>query len=388
MRRVLSLSAVLLLLWVGLCLAATEVICIVDTDATQNPDYTSLAAAIAGETGASPKCVTSADLVANDEQLTIECRASSGAADTTPVTISGFTTSADCYVKIYVPPEHRHNGKYDDQKYRIEANASYVGIIDPAIAYLKINGLQGRNTYSGSGTGYFISKVTARPAGFLIIENCLSSPGFSTSRGGININEVSANDYISIKNTIIYGCTGIYCSGIHVRGGPSKVVYDLEIYNCVAHGSLERRYAVEVERIDTGGSVSIKNVVATGASTADFYLLDVSGTEAYSNNASSDSTALGDDSLINQIEADLFSDPSAGDFSLVSNSPLIDAGIGPALDSNVPTTDIVGNPRSGNTCSIGAFEYVVSGGNGSKWNGITPAKWNGVDWSNLKWNGM
>jgi len=21
-------------------------------------------------------------------------------------------------------------------------------------------------------------------------------------------------------------------------------------------------------------------------------------------------------------------------------------------------------------------------------NGITPAKWNGVDWSNLKWNGM
>ena len=380
MRRVLSLSAVLLLLWVGLALAATEVVCIVDTDATQNPDYTSLAAAIAGETGASPKCVTSADLVANDEQLTIECRASSGAADTTPVTISGFTTSADCYVKIYVPPEHRHNGIYDDQKYRIEANAAYAGIIDPAIAYLKINGLQGRNTYSGSGVGYFIRKATARPAGFLIIENCLSSPGSSTSRGGIDINEVSANDYISIKNTIIYGCTG--SDSIHVRGGPSKVVYDLEIYNCVAHGS--SIYSVKVERIDTGGSVSIKNVAAIGASTADFHIIDVSGTEAYSNNASSDSTAPGDDSLINQIEADLFSDPSAGDFSLVSNSPLIDAGIGPALDSNVPTTDIVGNPRSGNTCSIGAFEYVA----GPKWNGITPAKWNGVDWSNLKWNGM
>lgn len=339
---------------------ATEVTCIVDTDGTQNPDYTSLAAAIAGETGASPKCVTGADLVANDEQLTIECRASSGAADTASVTISTFVTDADCYVKIYVPPEHRHNGIYDDQKYRIEANVAYTGIIDPAIAYLKINGLQGRNTYSGSGPGYFIGKATARPAGFLIIENCLSSPGFSTSREGISINEVSANDYISIKNTIIYGCTG-GIAGIHVRGGSSKVVYDLEIYNCVVHGSSEA-YAALVRRIDTGGSVSIKNVVATGASIADFHLLDVSGTEAYSNNASSDSTALGDDSLINQIEADLFSDPSAGDFSLVSNSPLIDAGIGPALDSNVPTTDIVGNPRSGSTCSIGAFEYVVEGG--------------------------
>ncbi len=378
MRRALSLSAVILLLWVGLALAADEVICIVDTDATKNPDYTSLAAAIAGETGASPKCVKGADLVANDEQLTIECRASSGAADTAPVTISTFVTDADCYVKIYVPPEHRHNGKYDDQKYRIEANVDYAGIIDPAIAYLKINGLQGRNTYSGSGSAYFISKPTARPAGFLIIENCLSSPGFSTYRGGIYINEVSANDYISIKNTIIYGCTGIHRSGIHVGGGDSKVVYDLEIYNCVAHGS--SRYSVIVGRIDTGGSVSIKNVAAIGASTGDFHIIDVSGTEAYSNNASSDSTALGDDSLINQIEADLFSDPSAGDFSLVSNSPLIDAGIGPALDSNVPTTDIVGTSRSGNTCDIGAFEFVDS----PKWNTITPAKWNGVDWSNLK----
>ena len=33
---------------------------------------------------------------------------------------------------------------------------------------------------------------------------------------------------------------------------------------------------------------------------------------------------------------------------------------------------------------IGAFEY----GSGPKWNTITPAKWNGVDWGNLKWNGM
>lgn len=339
---------------------ATSVTCIVDTDGTQSPDYTSLAAAIAGETGASPKCVISADLVANDEQLTIECRASSGAADTTPVTISGFTTSADCYVKIYVPPEHRHNGIYDDQKYRIEASVKSKGIIDPAIAHLKINGLQGRNTYSSSGVGYFITKATARPAGFLIIENCLSSPGFSTSRRGIYIYEVSANDYISIKNTIIYGCTGTG-NGIHIRGGSSKVVYDLEIYNCVVHGSLENN-AVKVERIDTGGSVSIKNVVATGSSADDFYLTDVSGTGAYSNNASSDSTAPGDDSLINQIEADLFSDPSAGDFSLKSGSPLIDAGIGPAQDSNVPLLDIAGNSRSGDTCTIGAFEFVDEGG--------------------------
>lgn len=37
---------------------------------------------------------------------------------------------------------------------------------------------------------------------------------------------------------------------------------------------------------------------------------------------------------------------------------------------------------------IGAFEYAEEGGSGPKWNTITPAKWNGVDWGNLKWNGM
>lgn len=111
MRRALSLSAVLLLLWAGLCLAATEVICIVDTDPdAKDAHYHSLADAIAGETGASPKCVTSANLVTNDEQLTIECRASSGAADTTGVTISGFTTDADNFVKVYVPASAQASG--------------------------------------------------------------------------------------------------------------------------------------------------------------------------------------------------------------------------------------------------------------------------------------
>jgi len=61
---------------------ATEVTCIVDVDSGGGQHYTSLAAAIAGETGATPAVVTSANLAANDEQLTIECRATSGGTDT------------------------------------------------------------------------------------------------------------------------------------------------------------------------------------------------------------------------------------------------------------------------------------------------------------------
>jgi hypothetical protein len=45
------------------------------------------------------------------------------------------------------------------------------------------------------------------------------------------------------------------------------------------------------------------------------------------------------------------------DYHLRPDSPCIGAGIGPALDSNVPLTDIDSDPRSGNTCDIGADEY-------------------------------
>ncbi|MDP2830585.1 MAG: hypothetical protein Q8O21_00800 [bacterium] len=39
------------------------------------------------------------------------------AADTTAVTIDGWTTSATNYIKVYTTSEARHNGKWDNTKY-------------------------------------------------------------------------------------------------------------------------------------------------------------------------------------------------------------------------------------------------------------------------------
>src|SRR6056297_3955847 len=88
--------------------------CIVDTDGTG--DYSSLNAAEADNFGA-----TSADLVTNDEWVECDCQCTSGSVDTTAVTIDGFTTAEGNDVKIWCDPDgdYRHEGVWDDTKYRI-----------------------------------------------------------------------------------------------------------------------------------------------------------------------------------------------------------------------------------------------------------------------------
>jgi four helix bundle suffix protein len=67
------------------------------------------------------------DLAANDFQLNIPCYNDAGAGDTTKVTVDGWTTSPNNFIKIYTPDDtateantsQRHNGKYDSSKYRL-----------------------------------------------------------------------------------------------------------------------------------------------------------------------------------------------------------------------------------------------------------------------------
>ncbi len=75
--------------------------------------------------------------------------------------------------------------------------------------------------------------------------------------------------------------------------------------------------------------------------------------------------------------AENFNDYANDDFTIGSeggDADIVGAGIGPSSDANVPTTDIIGNSRSGATCTIGPFEYVSEE---EGWSNI--ASVNGVD---------
>src|SRR3989344_9507887 len=106
------LPPLLLFLLPNLPFAATESIRIIRQDCTGYTNcYTSLSAWEAGE---------QRDLTATDEIAVARIEGTWTNPDTTPVTISGWTTDATRYIKIYTTPEARHTGKWDNTRYRLE----------------------------------------------------------------------------------------------------------------------------------------------------------------------------------------------------------------------------------------------------------------------------
>jgi hypothetical protein len=76
-----------------------------------------------------------------------KCRTSTGVPDTTAVTIDGWTTGENNYIKIYTPvsssevgTSQRHNGTWDDNKYRIEYSDENVVTLNEN--YITVEGLQ------------------------------------------------------------------------------------------------------------------------------------------------------------------------------------------------------------------------------------------------------
>lgn len=330
---------------------ANEIICIVDTDPTQSPDYTSLAAAIAGESGGSPKCVTGSDLVSNDEQLTIVCRASNGDADTETVMIEGFTTDATRFVKIVVDPDHRHQGAWDDTKYRIIPSTSQYRSIGINNNYTEVHGAQAQNdTYDTSVCVFdFRYDVIGK------FVDCLAK----------NTRYDSDNHQIGFCFRYSTNQKAINCLAFGFKGGTNTLTsgflfYRLHsdsnasAYNCVAY---DCKYGFATDEYDSvAGKSHVYNCIALDSEIVDFYDEVAFGTS--DNNISSDTSAPGTAYLHNQNSSDLFVNPSGGDFYPKPGSNAIDFGMD--LSAWMDALDIVGTARpQGDNWDVGIFERIL-----------------------------
>ena len=199
---------------------ATEITKIVDPGGTG--DYTSLAAAIAGERTAR------ANLVSRDEQLTFQCICTNGQADMGgSAVIYDFITDGSHFIKVIVPDLYKHNGTYQTgNKYRLEPPSGRAFAADQN--FIWIENLQANSI--GSTSCYDLHSYDGNnPDGWLIARNCI---GKGTSQGtGFNIGgpyqAILGNRYLI--NCLVYDKS----EGFRLADWDQDIF--IYLYNCNVH---------------------------------------------------------------------------------------------------------------------------------------------------------
>ena len=312
---------------------ATEVVKIVDTGG--GGDYSSLAAweADFGSCTQSnyPSMSGDGDLVGADLIAVADCRCSTGAADTTAVTIDGWTTDNTRYIKIWTDPNenYRHDGKWNTSAYRIVVTSGDALAIREE--YTKIFGLQIDCTSKPSGSSGIHIYSNYTYIGYSIIRNA--------ERG---IKPFLSSRIVYMWNSIIINCWRAIDNDDDTSS--SQYAYNITAVGSDNHGILR---------------CLAKNCLCKGYSSACFYGL-ASGSDY---NASDDDT--GDDwgSYGRANQTFTFVDEVNDNYHLdSSDTGAKDYGTDLSSDPYLSfTDDIDGETRSG-TWDIGADEYVAAGG--------------------------
>lgn len=271
-------------------------------------DYTSLSAAEA----ALPATLT--------EPYLIEC--SGATADGPTLDIGGWSGYSVTILG------NNSTGLYDETKYKFSSSGrSGYGAVRAVSLTDECVFRNVQFEFTGTTEG-----VILVDGGFFIDGCILREGGSGTGRIGLYHSGVNQKTY----NTVIYG----FAIGIESKWGGNAILKNNTMYNTTD--------------IRTWRNGSVENCIFAGASG---YIIN-GGTTTGSNNISSDATAPGTNSLINQLATDIFTDAANGNFTLKAGSPAI--GAGTDLSATF-TTDITGATRT-TPWDIGAFKYISVGG--------------------------
>jgi len=288
------------------------------------------------------------DLVTDGDTHRVIC---SGGADSTAVTLNGFTVDATHFATI--------EGEYDGAAGALDTGLYHLTTtsatqIQCDCDYTVFDKLQ----FDGSGTAN-------------------QSILFSTAK---NDGTVKNSVFYDLARYAVFQSTGAtnvtHYNWLAYKLGRSPIGVSTtstgmgEVYNCTAYdyNSTDQVNGSFIEQ-DANNQFKVVNCIgiASASSTrADFeqtYTL-ATGSDY---NASSDTSAPGANSIHSITASTEFVSVTGGseDFHLAFGSTLLTDGVGPSSDASVPTTDIDGDTRSGTTCDIGFDEYVAAGGGGN-----------------------
>jgi hypothetical protein len=220
------------------------------------------------------------DIASNSEQWNVACYANSGTApDTTTVTVSGWTTAKQNYIKIYTPTStsevttsQRHQGKWDANKYNLNVSSGIA--IDTYSKNIRYDGLQIR---SGNNNAIQIGYNITTDKELYISNNIINS--YNTA-----IRENSAligTGYI--YNNIIYGMTADWNCASDLGGSSSTSSF---LYNNTIYTS-----SPNIMGICGSVRVTAKNNLVKTTSSSFYSATSFNTSSDY--NASGDSTSTG-----------------------------------------------------------------------------------------------
>jgi hypothetical protein len=333
------------------------------TDKTVNSithAYASLSAAEAGASDSSHLDTT--DLVTGKFILNFPTYYDSG-ADTTAVTVDGWTTGASNYIKIYAPNNkntevnqtQRHDGTWDSTAYNLDVGSGSSTPLTISDDHVRIDGLQIKTTYVDTSTTAEAIDITgAGNSADIRISNTLLNggdvgTGSDANRYGIIAQSVGTTSTLRVWNNIMYewGAKGY---GMYINDSD----YTAYVYNNTLYDN--QGYGINVN----AGSVVAKNNLVYGSGNTNTYTgTFASGTDY---NATDSTDAIGQGSNNRTGQTFTFADDGSDDFRLdPSDRGAIDFGTDLSADSNLAFNDDIENgPRPFNSVwDIGADEAAA-----------------------------
>ena len=284
------------------------------------------------------------DLVAAGDTAEVIC---SGGADTSSITLSGWTTGVSNDILIHATTD-KHNGVFDSGKYFFEGDSIATRFIISQ-GYVRIEDLQfTRPTPASSSAARQVIKWTSSVGTQHVRRNIFKFDS-NVIAGVISAFafDSSTPDYVItdniFDNRLASGGTNNICM-TGVGGSADVLIYNNTFINWPLAINSKTNYIVK------------NNIFQDCAA-------DITGTLNASNdyNLTDNGSIAGANSVASSTLT--FENKAAFNFALVAgDTSAIGAGIGPSADANVPLSDIIGTARAGATTDIGAFVFVGGGG--------------------------
>jgi len=234
------------------------------------------------------------------------------------------------------------------------------------------------NTIQGNEASQVAGILASSATGMNFSQNLVLSNVATTSFGGVLLNNSASGD-VQFSNNLVAGNTAVsLSSGVFIKDGSSGAASTFSFLNntvtnnTLSAGALAGVYATAV---DSSITMNVYNNILLGNTNdgtpgtgEDAYFINAASNLQVFNNdigelcfsapASCDPSTLGADAGNNLSAVDpVFIDAAAGNYRLQASSTLID--VGDVSAPGLPTTDIIGNPRSFLTIpDIGAYEAV------------------------------